>query len=70
MKYLVIIEKTKSGFSAFSPGLPGCAATGLTKQQVKKNMRVAIAFHLEGMHKEGLKVPQLRSFSTYLEVSA
>ncbi len=70
MKYLIIIEKTKTGFSAFSPDLPGCVAGGSTKQQVEKNMKDAIVFHLEGMHKEGLKVPRPRSFSTYLEISA
>ncbi len=70
MKYLIILEKTKTGFSAFSPDLPGCVATGSTRKQAEKNMKDAIAFHLEGMHQEGLEVPQPRSFSTYLEVSA
>jgi len=36
MKYLVIIEKTKTGFSAFSPDLPGCVATGSSKKEVEK----------------------------------
>jgi len=27
-KYLVIIEKTETGFSAYVPDLPGCIATG------------------------------------------
>jgi predicted RNase H-like HicB family nuclease len=70
MKYLVIIEKTRTGFSAFSPDLPGCVATGSTEKQAEKNMKEAVAFHLEGMHQEGLEGPQPRSFSTYLEVSA
>lgn len=70
MRYLIILEKTKTGFSAFSPDLPGCVATGSTRKQAEKNMKDAIAFHLEGMHQEGLEVPQPRSFSTYLEVSA
>lgn len=70
MKYLVIIEETKTGCSAFSPDLPGCAATGSGKQEVEKNMKDAIAFHLEGMDLEGLEVPRPHSLSTYLEVSA
>jgi len=36
MKYLIIIEKTKTGFSVFSPDLPGCIATGSTRKQVEK----------------------------------
>jgi len=70
MKYLVIIEETKTGYSAFSPDLPGCVATGSVKEEVEKNMKDAIAFHLEGMDQEGLEVPQPHSFSTYLEVPA
>jgi len=70
MKYLVIIEKTKTGFSAFSPDLPGCVATGATRQETEKNMKDAIAFHLEGMHEEGLEAPEPHSVSTYVEVSA
>ncbi len=70
MKYLIVIEETKTGYSAFSPDLPGCIATGSAKEEVEKNMREIIAFHVEVMHQEGLEVPQPRSFSTYLEVSA
>ena len=70
MKYLIILEKTKTGFSAFSPDLPGCVATGSARKQAEKNMKDAIAFHLEGMQQEGLEAPQPHSFSTYLEVPA
>jgi len=70
MKYLVIIEKTDTGYSAFSPDLPGCVATGATKERAEKNMRNAIAFHLEGMQEEGLKIPQPHSTSTYVEIPA
>jgi len=70
MKYLVIIEETKNGFSAFSPDLQGCIATGSSKEEVEKNMKEAIAFHLEGMDEEGLEAPEPHSFSTYLEVPA
>ncbi len=70
MKYLVIIEETKTGYSAFSPDLPGCIAAGSSKEEVEKNMKDAVAFHLEGMNHEGLEIPQPPSFSTYLEVPA
>ncbi len=66
MKYLVIIEETKTGYSAFSPYLPGCIAAGSSKEELEKNMKEAIAFHLEGMVQEGLEVPQSHSFSTCL----
>ncbi len=68
MKYLVIIEETGTGYSAFSPDLPGCVAAGSSKKEVEKNMMDAIAYHLEGMAREGLNIPQPHSFSTDLEV--
>ncbi len=70
MKYLVIIEETKTGYSAFSPDLPGCIAAGSSKEEVEKNMKDAIAFHLDGMGQEGLEAPKPHSSSTYLEVPA
>jgi predicted RNase H-like HicB family nuclease len=66
----VIIERTKTGFSAFSPDLPGCVATGATREETQRDMKDAIAFHLEGMHQEGLEVPQPHSSSNHLDVPA
>jgi predicted RNase H-like HicB family nuclease len=68
-RYLIVIEKTNTGFSAYSPDLPGCVATGLTTQEVEKNMREAIEFHLEGMRLEGYDIPEPHSSSAYIEVS-
>lgn len=67
-KYLVIIEKTNTGYSAYSPDLEGCVTTGATKKEVEMNMREAIEFHLEGLREEGYKIPEPHSFSTYIEV--
>ena len=47
-RYRVIIEKTATGFSAYSPDLPGCVATGHTRKEVKKEMHDAIEFHIKG----------------------
>lgn len=69
-KYLVIIEKSKTGYSAFSPDLPGCVAAAKTKSAVEKRMKQAIAFHLEGMQMEGNKIPRSYSYSKYLTVAA
>ena len=70
MKYLVVIEETQTGYSAFSPDLPGCIATGTTREDAEKSMKEAIGFHVEGMIQEGMKVPEPHTFSTYLDVSA
>lgn len=52
MQYLIVIEKTETGYSAYSPDLDGCVATGPTKHEVEQNMREAIEFHVEGLRRE------------------
>ena len=69
-KYLIIIEESTSGFSAYSPDLPGCVSTGQTTQETENNMREAIKFHIDGLKKEGLKVPEPLSRSSYVEIAA
>jgi predicted RNase H-like HicB family nuclease len=69
-RYLIVIEKTNTGYSAYSPDLPGCVATGLTTEEVENNMREAIEFHLEGLRLEGYEIPEPHSSSAYIEVSA
>ena len=62
MQYLIVIEKTPTGYSAYSPDLDGCVATGSTKQEIEQNMREAIEFHLEGLRHEGYKIPSPNSY--------
>jgi predicted RNase H-like HicB family nuclease len=69
-KYLIVVEKTPSGYSAYSPDLDGCAATGATHEEVESQMREAIAFHLEGMARTGQPVPEPHTYSAYVEVPA
>lgn len=68
MQYLIVIEKTTTGYSAYSPDLDGCVTTGQTKEEVEQNMREAIAFHLDGLRQEGYSVPPPSSYSTYVDV--
>ena len=70
MKYLIVIEKTETGFSAYSPDLPGCIATGATRQDIEQTLRDAIEFHIEGLRKEGYEVPEPSSYSTYVDIPA
>lgn len=69
-KYLIVIEETHSGYSAYSPDIDGCIATGKSKKEVEKNIHDAIEFHLEGIVLEGHKVPEPRSYSKTMEVAA
>jgi predicted RNase H-like HicB family nuclease len=69
-RYLIVVEETKTGFSAYSPDLDGCIATGANRGEVEQKMREAMEFHLEGLKEEHLNIPTPHSFSTYLEISA
>lgn len=69
-KYLIVIEPTQTGFSAYSPDLPGCVSTGRTREEVEQNMREAINFHLDGLREEGQPVPEPQSYSAYIELPA
>lgn len=68
MKYLIIIEPTSTGYSAYSPDLPGCVSTGATREEVERNMHEAIEFHLEGLCQADYEVPQPSTSSAYIEV--
>ena len=57
MKYRIVVEKTETGFSAYSPDVPGCVTTGATKEETEENMKEAVTFHVEGLQQEGLSVP-------------
>ncbi|OEU76832.1 MAG: hypothetical protein BA864_03555 [Desulfuromonadales bacterium C00003093] len=70
MRYLVVIEQTHTGFSAYSPDMDGCIATGATKEEVEKNMKEAMEFHLDGLQLESQKMPRPHSYSSYVEVMA
>lgn len=69
-RYLMVIEETASGFSAYSPDLPGCVATGSTRAEVEREMHEAIEFHIEGLRLGGEIIPQPRSHAAYCEIAA
>ncbi len=69
-KYLIVVEKTGTGYSAYSPDLDGCVATGRTREEVEREMQGVITFHLEGMAQSGEPIPEPRTYSAYVEVPA
>jgi len=60
--FLIVIEETGTGYSAYSPDLPGCVSTGHTRDEVERHMREAIEFHLEGMRLDGMEVPDPHTY--------
>jgi predicted RNase H-like HicB family nuclease len=70
MRYLIVIERCETGFSAYSPDVPGCVSTGRTVEETEQNIQEAIRFHLEGLRMVGLAIPVSTSHSSYVEITA
>jgi predicted RNase H-like HicB family nuclease len=67
-RFLIIIEKAAKNYSAYSPDLPGCVATGKTCEQAEKNMYKAIEFHLQGLKEAKISIPISHSIAEYISV--
>ena len=68
-RFLVVIEKANNNYSAYSPDLPGCVATGATHKDAEKNMYEAIEMHIQGLLEDKLPIPESKSFAEYVVVS-
>ncbi len=66
-KYLIIIEKSQTGYSAYSPDVPGCIATGQTIEKTIVNMKTALKLHLRALLDDGEEIPSPRGVQSYLE---
>ncbi len=70
MRYAIVIEHAQSNDSAYVSDLPGCVATGSTVAEVEREIREAIAFHLEGLRQDGVSIPPPESRVEYIDVAA
>ena len=69
-KYAIVIEHGEHNMSAYVPDLPGCITTGQTTEEIKHNIREAIALHLEGMAEDGEAAPEPRTDGCFLRRSS
>jgi predicted RNase H-like HicB family nuclease len=67
MRYGIVIEKAEGNYSAYVPDLPGCIATGQTVEEVEREIREAIRFHIEGLREDGVPVPPPTTICDYVE---
>ena len=67
-RFLVIIEKSGNNYSAYSPDLPGCIATGLTIEETERNIHEAIEMHVQGLIEDNLPIPESNSLAEYIAV--
>ena len=67
-RYLILVEGgPPSNYSAWSPDLPGCVATGSTIEECVEEMRAAIAGHLDVMREHDETLPQPSGPGVYVE---
>ena len=69
-RFLVVVEKAGTNYSAFAPDLPGCVATGGTPEETRRNMQEAIELHLQGLREDKLPIPVPSSFAEIVEVAS
>ncbi|MBL8758116.1 MAG: type II toxin-antitoxin system HicB family antitoxin [Phycisphaerae bacterium] len=70
MRFAVVIEKARNNYGAYVPDLPGCVATGKTRQAALREIRAAIGFHLDGLREDGLLPPKPSARAEYVEAGA
>jgi predicted RNase H-like HicB family nuclease len=70
MKYTVVIEKAPNNFAAYVPDLPGCVATGPTREELLVEIREAIEFHLESLREHGEPVPEPQTTAEVVDAGA
>jgi predicted RNase H-like HicB family nuclease len=67
MEYLIVVEKSRTGFSAYSPDVLGCIATGKTIEKTMANMKSALALHLRSILENGEKLLKPAGLQSYLQ---
>jgi predicted RNase H-like HicB family nuclease len=67
-KFLIVIEKAGDNYSAYAPDLPGCIATGKTKEEAEENMIEAMEFHIQGLLEDGLSIPKQEAYASVFAI--
>jgi predicted RNase H-like HicB family nuclease len=71
MRFLmIVVERADHNFSAYSPDLPGCVATGATIEETRARMHEAIDLHIKGLREDQLPIPEPSATAAYVEVAS
>jgi predicted RNase H-like HicB family nuclease len=68
-KYAVIFEQGEANWAAYVPDLPGCVTTGGTLEETERNMREAIAGHIQTLREFGEPVPEATSIAREIDIT-
>ena len=69
-RFLIVIEKANGNYSAYCPDLPGCVATGKTREEVARNMHEAVEMHVRDLLEDKLSLPKTVASAEYIAVEA
>jgi predicted RNase H-like HicB family nuclease len=69
-RYPVVIEQTRTGYSAYSPDVSGCVAAGDSEEETRQNFQEALIAHFEAMREVGEPIPEPHTSVNYVEVAA
>lgn len=67
-RFVVIVERAGSNLSAYLPDVPGCVATGATRDEALENIRIAVEMHIEGLREDGQLIHEPSTMAAYVEV--
>ena len=70
MQYTIVIERSPRNYAAYAPDLPGCIATGATREEAVREMHRAIVFHIESLREHGEPVPEPQCTAAVVDVPA
>ncbi len=70
MRYAIVIEKAANNYSAYVPDLPGCVTTGKTIEEIERNIKEAIEFHIDGLKEDGLPIPPPTTLCEYVDATS
>ncbi|NQU29595.1 MAG: type II toxin-antitoxin system HicB family antitoxin [Anaerolineae bacterium] len=68
-RFLIVIEKANGNFSAYVPDLPGCVATGNTREETERNIHESVRLHIQGMIEDNLPIPENVTLAEYIAVA-
>jgi predicted RNase H-like HicB family nuclease len=66
-RYAIVMERAAHNYAAYVPDLPGCVSTGKTVEDVERNIRQAIAGHLQVMREVGEPIPEPSTAVSYVD---
>lgn len=68
-RFLIVIEKANGNYSAYCPDLPGCVATGKTREETERNMHEAVEMHVQGMIEDKMPIPESVTLAEHIAVA-